>query len=389
MSESTNIRLRGLQEEAGTAGTCLTGSLAGATFRFRTTSPELATYAQIHLEPVLGAVDTPRADVMLRWHEGQPPREPLTAFPHLAGMERLDRDLYVGPGQLHWFRVDDMRDLYLRLRWHEGQLRVDGDFFHRLSKGPHRDRAKRLLYRRRVGQLRRRRFTTLLYYLIYYPCWWWLEQTQDLHPIHAAGVQTDTSVILLGGASGVGKSTLAVALAMTPGARLLSDSFVLHTGTDVRAVREPVLLDAWSRRWLGQRGAELRALDWRYCLNRAGYQLPAQRLSAGGQAGLLLFPRRAPQPYVRRISSEQAHQRMSAAHLIINDLRRYWAFAAIVEQMVPGRLMLRRESQLAKLTAGVPAYELGLQAEVTCPAAVEAIMRLKPDAHAQVAGSRL
>jgi hypothetical protein len=79
---------------------------------------------------------------------------------------------------------------------------------------------------------------------------------------------------------------------------------------------------------------------------------------------------------------------MSAAHLIINDLRRYWAFAAIVEQIAPGRLMLRRESQLAKLTAGVPAYEIGLRADVTCTAAVESIIRLKPDTHVRVAGSR-
>ncbi len=390
MIEADGVRSHVARQPAGAAGSCLAGTLGGATFRFRTTGPDLAAYAQTHLESVLSpAGAAPHIDATLRWHEGQPPPERLEAFPHLAGMERVDRDLYVGPDQLHWFRVDDMRDLYLRLRWQDDKLVVDGDFFHRLSKDRRRDRAKRLLYRRRVGLLRRRRFTTLLYYLVYYPCWWWLEQMRDRHPIHAAGVHHAAGgVILLAGASGVGKSTLAVALATSPGASLLSDSFVLHNGIDVCAVREPVLLDAWSRRWLGQRGDELQPIDWRYCLNRTGYHLPAHRLCARGRAGLLLFPRRAARPYVRRLSSEHAHQRMSAADLIINDLRRYWAFAAIVEQIVPGRLMARRESQLAALAAGVPAYEVGLTADVTCSAAVEPIMRLTPDMQVRVASSR-
>jgi hypothetical protein len=275
----------------------------------------------------------------------------------------------------------------LRIRWRDSRLVVEGDFFYRLSKNRNRDRAKRLLYRNRVGALRRRRFTTLLYYLVYYPCWWWLEQTQDLHPIHAAGVRTEAGVILLGGASGIGKSTLAIALATTPGSRLLSDSFVLHNGVDVFAVREPILLDNWSRRWLGQQGDELAPIEWRYCLNRSGFLLPPQRLAAGGRAGLLLFPRRAPKAYVRRISAEQAHQRMSAADLIINDLRRYWAFAASVEHMVPGRLVARREAQLTKLTAGVPCYDIGLTAETTCAAALESILGL-PDKPLRVASGR-
>ena len=188
---------------------------------------------------------------------------------------------------------------------------------------------------------------------------------QDLHSIHAAGVLTDAGVVLLAGASGVGKSTLAVALAMSPRAQLLSDSFVLHNGLDILPVREPVLLDAWSHHWLGERADELQPLSWRYALRRCGYQLPPQRLSAGGRAALLLFPRRSHEPYVRRIASEQAHQRLSAADLIINDLRRYWAYAAIVEQMVPAGLMARREARIARLVAGVPCYELGITPDTT------------------------
>lgn len=369
--------------------TPLAGSLAGATFSFRTDSPEVAEYAGTHLAPLITRPEAaPCVDVMLRWHEAQPPRDRLATYPHLTEMERVDRDLYVAPGELQWFRVDDLRDLFLRLHWREDRLTVEGDFFHYASKSRSRDRIKRLVYRKRLDALRRRRFTTLLHYLVYYPCWWWLEHTRNLHPIHAAGVCTDTSVILLGGASGVGKSTLAIALATIPGARLLSDSFVLHDGADVFPVREPILLDAWSRRWLGPQGDDLIPIDWRYCLNRTGFQLPPQRLAEGGPVGLMLFPRRAPKPYVRHISAEQAHQRMSAADLIVNDLRRYWAFAAAVEQMVPGRLVTQREARLAKLTTGVPCFEVGLTAAMTCAEAVESILRLLPDQPRRVVGAR-
>jgi hypothetical protein len=369
--------------------TVIAGNLSGATFRFSTNAADLRAYAGVHLATQLATpVGAPQIDAALRWHEGQPPRDRAAIVPGLAEMERVDRDLYVRPGELHWFRIDDLRDLYLHFSWRENGLTINGDFFHRLANDAYRDRAKRIVYRRRVRALRQRRFTTLLYYLLYYPCWWWLEHGQDLHPIHAAGVCIDSDVVLLAGASGVGKSTLAVALASLPGAKLLADSFVLHHGAEVVAVREPVLLDAWSRRWLADRAGDLQPLDGRYCLNRDGYQLPPDRLAAGGRCNLLLFPRRAPEPYVRRIAAQQAHQRLSAADLIINDLRRYWAFAATLEQVAPGGLVARREAQLARLSAEVPCYELGLTAEMTCAAAVDAILRLLPSKGLRAVGAR-
>jgi hypothetical protein len=358
-------------------------------FRFCTAAPDLAAYARVHLAPLACEVsEAPNLDATLRWHEGQPPPDRTVAFPHLAGLERVDRDLYVRPDELHWFRVDDLRDLYLHCTWRGNRLSIAGDYYHRLANDVYRDRAKRLVYWRWARVLRQRRFTRLLYYLVYYPCWWWLEQVQDLHPIHAAAVCIGSDVILLGGASGVGKSTLAVALASLPGATLLSDSFVLHHGAEVAPVREPVLLDAWSRRWLGEHGRDLQPISWRYCLNRRGYQLPRRRLADEGRCTLLVFPRRAPQTYVRRIGAEQAHQRLSAADLIINDLRRYWAFAAAVEHMIPGKLVARREAHLARLTAEVPCYELGLTADMTCAAAVDAILRLLPSTALHAVGTR-
>jgi hypothetical protein len=367
----------------------VTGSLAGAPFSFQTDAPDLRAYATMHLAPLAaGTVNAPAVSATLTWHDGQPPVERSPERLNVAAIERVDRDVYTDGATLHWFRVDDLRDLFLRFTWHDGRLSVHGDFFYRVGNSELSDRIRRMRRWRQRAAMRQRRFTTLLYYLVYYPCWWWLEQMRDVHPIHAAAVATDAGAILLAGASGVGKSTLAVALAMSPGARLLSDSFVLQHGDEVWAVREPILLDAWSRRWLGTGVDQLATIDGHFGLKRRGYQMPLQRLTDGGRVALLLFPRRTSESYVRRISTEQAHHRLSAADLMINDLRRYWAFAAVLEQLQLAGLAARREAHLAQLVVDAPCYEIGLTADMTSAAAVHAIMQLVQEQPLRVAGWR-
>lgn len=354
----------------------LCGELAGASFRFETDAAELAEYANCHLAPLRAeAQSAPAVSAMVRWHEGQPDSKSRLAA-ELERCVRVDRDLYVGEGCLYWFRVDDLRDLQLRARWQNDRLEIEGDFYFRVGNGGWQDRVRRLLSPAQVEAMRRRRFTTLVYYLVYYPCWWWLEQMRDLHPVHAAGVELGDKVVLLAGASGVGKSTLSVALASRPGARFLSDSFVLQAGADVCAVPEPVLLDEWSRQWLGGAAGGLQRIDYSYVLGRNGYRFPDDRRVATGRAGLLVFPRRAPEPSVRRLSPDQAHQRLSAADMIINDLRRYYAFGAVLEQLAAGGLVAHREANIAKLTAEIPCYEMGLTPAATSEEVAESIANL-------------
>jgi hypothetical protein len=366
----------------------ISGALADATFSFACDAADLCDYARIHLGPLVRpAASRPAVSALLHWHDGQPPaqRPPMAAAQRV---DRIDRDLYLSGHTLHWFRVDDLRDLHLQFTWAEDHLAVRGDFYHRLGNRPRTDRLRRLAAWPRRAALRRRRFTTLLYYLVYYPCWWWLEQVRDLHPIHAGGVCTDAGAILLAGASGVGKSSLTVALAASPRARLLADSFVMHRGAEAWGVREPVLLDDWGRRWSGAPPDLLRPIDWRYGLERRGYLLAPDRLAECARAALLLLPRRSSRSYVAPVAPEQAHRRLSALNLTINDLRRYFAFAAVIEQLVPRGLMAQRENQLASLTATVPAYEVGLTAEMSSSEAVEMILRLARESQQRMAGAR-
>src|SRR5262249_35764890 len=71
---------------------------------------EFMQFADEHLAPLRSAPPaTPRVHATLRWHEGGPP-DRLTTRPTLGAMDRVDRDLYRGDGELAWYRVDDLRD---------------------------------------------------------------------------------------------------------------------------------------------------------------------------------------------------------------------------------------------------------------------------------------
>jgi hypothetical protein len=356
--------------------------LAGLGAEITSSFGEFVDYARLHLEPLL-VPSQGRAPISatLRWHEGRPP-ERNEGDPRLRDMERVDRDLYRSDGQLAWFRIDDLPGLQLRFEWSGERLRVEGDYYFRLSADGKRDSLKRLVYRGRLPALRQRRFTTLLYYLLYYPCFWWLERHERLHPIHAAGVEVDGGVIVLAGPSGVGKSTLSTGLASATGAKLLSDTFLLHDGAATRPVREPLLLDAWSRSWLCEGANLLQPIDWRYCLDRNGFHWPQQRLSIGGAARLLLFPHRALRHYVRPLSPAQAQGQIDAGNFIVNDLRRYWAFAAAVEMLDPSPLGTARDASLAALVRDVPSYELGLTKDMSRAQVSEIVAALDADPHA-------
>lgn len=349
-------------------------TLADVRVHFACDHRELAEYAGAHLGPLLHPGETLPADVTarLRWHEGHPPVDPAAAYPDLRALERVDRDLYIGVGRALWLRVDDARDLHLRFEWDGSRLHVDGDYYHRLSTRAGSDRVRRLVFRRQLGALRRKRFTRLLYYLVYYPAFWWAERVRGLHPIHAGAVDTPAGALVLAGPSGVGKSTLTVALATTAGAAMLSDTFVLHDGPVIWGVPEPVLLDAWSRAWLGEAAQRLSHVPThRYALHRTGHVAPSDRLRAQARATVVVLPRRAPTRVVREISGQDAILRIDAYDDIVNDLRRYRAFAAVLELLAPVGLSRARWQSLERLAASTRCFEIGLTADMTRDEAID------------------
>lgn len=353
--------------------------LAGANVRFSSGFAPLMTYARAHFEPAVvtgESGDGPAAvEAELRWHEGHPPSDALAAYPEVRGAERLDRDLYARDGHVVWLRIDELRDLHLRFHWDGERLAVRGDYYHRLSKNARADRVRRLVYRRQMDGLRRKRFTRLLYFLVYYPVFWWLEHVRDTHPLHAGAVDTPHGGLLLAGPSGVGKSTLTAALGAGDGAHLLSDTFVVHRGTELWAVAEPLLLDRWSMEWLGEAGEALQGVEHNYALGRGGYSIPRARYREHAAAAAVVLPRRAPEAYVRRLDAAHALAQIDAYGDIVNDLRRYRPLAAVLELVAPSGLARARLRSLEQLTA-VPCYEVGLTAALTRAEAVGRILAL-------------
>jgi hypothetical protein len=355
--------------------------LARVPMRLRCDFAPLMDYATAHFGPALaasrGSAARPQVDAELHWHEGHPPTDPAKAYPEIHGCDRFDRDLWVGPGRLVWLRVDEVRDLHLRFAWDGESLTIRGDYYHRLSKDRRADRLRRLVYRRQMDSFRRKRFTRLLYYLVYYPLFWWLEHVRDTHPLHAAAVDTPAGGILLAGPSGVGKSTLTMGLGTSPEARILSDTFVAHRGTELWAVPEPMLLDRWSIEWLGDAGAALAGVEHPYALGRGGYSIPAARFTERSEAALILLPRRAAEHFVRRVDGEVALARIDAYDDIVNDLRRYRPLAAVLELLSPSGIGRARLRSLEELTAAVPCYEVGLTSSLTCREAVTSLLTIR------------
>jgi hypothetical protein len=360
--------------------TTLKLDLAEVSVHFRCDAAPLLEYARAHFAPVLpgaGHGELPSIAADLRWHEGHPPADAAAAYPEVRGAERFDRDLYVGPGQVVWLRVDDLRDLHLRFRWDGERLSVRGDYYHRLSQDRRADRLRRLVYRRQLSALRRKRFTRLLYYLVYYPVFWWLEHVRDAHPLHAGAVDTPAGGVLLAGPSGVGKSTLTAALGATDGARILSDTFVVHRAAELWAVPEPLLLDRWSMQWLGEAAAALAGLEHSYALGRDGYVIPRARFSERTEARVIVLPRRSAEYFVRPLEGTLAMARIDAYDDIVNDLRRYRPLAAVLELLEPCGIGGARQRSLEELTAAVPCYELGLTAALTRDEVVAALLAIR------------
>lgn len=356
--------------------------LAGARVRFSCSHALLMQYARAHFDPALVEDRDDRqpavVEAELRWHEGHPPADISAAYPEVRGAERLDRDLYYREGRVVWLRIDDLRDLHLRFHWNGSHLMVRGDYYHRLSKDARADRLRRLVYRRQMDALRRKRFTRLLYFLVYYPVFWWLEHERQAHPLHAGAVDTPRGGLLLAGPSGVGKSTLTAALGTSKGAHLLSDTFVVHRGTALFAVPEPLLLDRWSMQWLGESGVALTEVEHNYALGRGGYSIPRSHYRNHTEAVAVVLPRRAPEPYLHRIDGPQALARIDAYDDIVNDLRRYRPLASVLELIAPSGLAHSRLRGLEQLTA-LPCYEFGLTASLTRDEAVNRLLAILDD----------
>ena len=218
-------------------------------------------------------------------------------------MDRVDRDVYRNGSEIAWFRIDELPSLHLRFAWTGAVCAVHGDFYLYLSQNFYRDWLTRGL-RRRSPELPAAAALhhSAVHICCTIPASGIASARAICHPIHAAGVDLDGHVVVLAGPSGVGKSTLVTSLAGGSRARLLSDTFSAALWCRRAPVPEPLLLDNWSQRWLGDTRLKLSPISHRYRLSRDGFHWPVERSSSSGVTQLLLFPQRAETHYIRPLT---------------------------------------------------------------------------------------
>jgi hypothetical protein len=147
--------------------------------------------------------------------------------------------------------------------------------------------------------------------LLHYPAIW-RSGWRDRAPLHAAALVVSGRGVLVVGASGVGKSTLALA-EVASGSTFVSDNLVVSDGRSAWGLLEPIRAAgvAGPRTTHGRRLAEV----------------PPRRLMT--QVDLVVVLRReGSEMRAREITPDVAARELSAGTYSAGELRRYWGFAA-------------------------------------------------------------
>lgn len=157
--------------------------------------------------------------------------------------------------------------------------------------------------------------------LLQYPALWWTS-TLGRAPLHVSGIDLDGAAPLLAGPGGVGKSTL-LAAAMEQGHRAVSDNLAASDGSTVWGLVEPLRVE----------GGNGRAMP------HGRHERPFPHRLEAFTPDRIILPRRS-RPgspkfgddlqRLEPISSEIAHHSLVAGTYAAGELRRYWAYAALL-----------------------------------------------------------
>ena len=188
-------------------------------------------------------------------------------------------------------------------------LRCDGEIaeFTFRWRPPARDQTAAWLMRSRFHLLARA-------VLLQYPALWWAG-TRGRVPLHASACDAGTATPLLVAQSGVGRSTLLLQQ-LRCGGRATGDNVAVADGTTVWGLVEPMRVDAGGGRRMPHGRREL--------------PLPA-RTAALVPDRVVVLRRGAPEePQPASCEADAAAAALVTSTYAAGELRRYWAFAAIL-----------------------------------------------------------
>jgi hypothetical protein len=177
-------------------------------------------------------------------------------------------------------------------------------------------------------------------------------------PLHAALVDTPRGAVLIAGGAGAGKSTLAVGLSTRLGNRLLADNLALTDGAGALGVPEPVKLDSWSARAVGETAAVAARGGGDAGWGRREYEPPAA--SGPVKPALIVLPRLAGAAAIDAVEPARAASALAAGAMLAFEIQTYYRYAAAVasaDSMAPPP---RRDGCVSRLAADNPVVALAV-----------------------------
>jgi hypothetical protein len=148
--------------------------------------------------------------------------------------------------------------------------------------------------------------------LLQYPVMWWAS-VKGRAPLHGSVIDTGEAVVLLAGASGVGKSTL-VANEVAAGGAATSDNLCVTDGQSIWGVVEPLRID-------GVRGR-------RTTHGRREVHLEHRVERLVPDVVAVLRRGTAPEAQVSAVDAAAAWRALATGTYTAGELRRFWPFAA-------------------------------------------------------------
>jgi len=300
--------------------------LAETNVRVASNDESFLAYARSHFESVLRPPsESSDVDVDFRLGEGVP----VGLWPD-PQVTRIGRGIHAIAGRVAWTSVPMLPGLRMECVPEDGRLTIEASYSPSRSL---RSRVGRLLRRRR--STRNQLFFELLYYLVYYPVFW-RARLSGGHVMHAGGMSVDGLGIVVVGAQGVGKSTLAATLLPRDGVRILSDNILLFDGEDVLACHEPLRIAPDLVRESPGLARVLQQCEVDVPLGRQAYVVDRRKCVTSMKPDVILIPRISPAPTgVRELAAGDVVERVRCFNVLAEEVRNFETFDSVLSLAVP------------------------------------------------------
>lgn len=294
-------------------------------------------------------------------------KKPRFVFGDGANMRVIGANTLLGAGKVATERKISRK---VRVRFNYA---LDGHTL-RLQASVRRKPLKDFLQYDLLAKPREQLFFELTYPLVYYPALWHLEYNSNTHPMHASAVRFDGRYVLISGLEGIGKTTLSLALAKSPGNELFSDNLVLHDEKYLYPCYEPVRIHKTDDKSLWE--GRFKKLETLRSL-KDFYEPISFDPHLKGKVDVVIIPSFAKEFFCKKISREECASKIINGSSLAGEIGNYNEYAYLLNLMVPEfNLHKTRLEALTALIGTAPCYEVSMRKADGVKANVERVKKL-------------